>query len=88
MSIAIFVVFWFNKLYEQHMEGGSMEKHDPAVNKKRVRSDRLIGFRIPLDDFIKLNSLLGQEKVSISRYMRNLLKDDLQRTSSRSPQEP
>ena len=65
-----------------------MEKHDPAVKKKRVRSDRLIGFRIPFDDFIKLNSLLGKEKISISRYMRNLLKDDLQRTGSRSPQEP
>lgn len=64
-----------------------MEKHDPADKKKRVRSDRLIGFRIPLDDFIKLNSLLGHEKTSISRYMRNLLKDDLQRTGSRSSQE-
>lgn len=65
-----------------------MKKDNSASRKRRVRSDRLIGFRIPIEDFNKLHSLLGVKKTSISTYMRNLLRDDLKGTGSCPPHEP
>ena len=65
-----------------------MEEDNPAARKRRVRSDRLIGFRIPIEDFNKLHSLLGVKKTSISTYMRNLLQDDLNGTGSCPSHEP
>ncbi len=65
-----------------------MEKDNPAARKRRVRSDRLIGFRIPFEDFSRLHSLLEAKKISVSTYMRNLLQDDLNGTGSCPSHEP
>jgi len=48
-----------------------------STRTKRIRKDRLIGFRLSPAEYMALTSKLAIQQTSISSYLRRLVKNDL-----------
>ena len=51
--------------------------HQHEGMKKRVRSDRLVGFRLNQAEFAEVTRVLNEQAMSMSAYLRQLVAGDL-----------
>ena len=54
-------------------------QHPPSISGKRIRRDKLIGFRLDPSDYEALTRQLAGEAISVSNYMRRLIQADATR---------